>query len=415
MKPIFVPLLHNGNGSVMANFMMCHGEAFAGLTIDMRAIGDSHAGRGMNKTACDFLESGCDTWLNIDADILFTAKDIHKILSPDFPLLYGLYPKRQDDTPPCLGTFPVGAIERPDGLVELRRCGRGFMRVDRSLLESMKEENGGHARRFYNHGRPEWEFFESGVVTGEMSALEDGKAEWISEDWYFCERARQLGVPTLADPSIALGHEGNKVFRFGLNQLALAVISSNWRKIPGWFDFEPVYREIVETVPQGGKFVEIGCWMGKSLAAFVEFAREAGKIIEIHAVDTFKGTESEPCFSIHGPVLAANGGSVLPIFTENMKAVGAPANLTVHAVDSLAAATEFEDASIDAVFIDGDHSEEAVRWDISAWLPKVKPGGIIAGHDFDQDGVRNAVKSAFLPESIRIVGRSWVCVKSEAK
>jgi len=39
------------------------------------------------------------------------------------------------------------------------------------------------------------------------------------------------------------------------------------------------------------------------------------------------------------------------------------------------------DASLDLVFIDGDHSYEQTLRDIRNWLPKVRPGGILCGHD----------------------------------
>jgi uncharacterized Rossmann fold enzyme len=48
---------------------------------------------------------------------------------------------------------------------------------------------------------------------------------------------------------------------------------------------------------------------------------------------------------------------------------------------SVDAAKGFKDASLDFVFIDADHREECVRADIAAWKPKVKPGGMLMGHD----------------------------------
>lgn len=42
----------------------------------------------------------------------------------------------------------------------------------------------------------------------------------------------------------------------------------------------------------------------------------------------------------------------------------------------------FEDNSLDFVFIDGDHSYEAAYFDIYSWYTKVKPGGIVSGHDY---------------------------------
>lgn len=46
------------------------------------------------------------------------------------------------------------------------------------------------------------------------------------------------------------------------------------------------------------------------------------------------------------------------------------------------AVNRFEDESIDFVFIDGNHTLRYAIEDISIWTEKVKPGGIISGHDF---------------------------------
>jgi uncharacterized Rossmann fold enzyme len=53
---------------------------------------------------------------------------------------------------------------------------------------------------------------------------------------------------------------------------------------------------------------------------------------------------------------------------------------------SVPAAAHIPDASLDFVFIDADHTYEAVRADVLAWLPKVKPTGFIAGHDYENPG-----------------------------
>jgi predicted O-methyltransferase YrrM len=60
-------------------------------------------------------------------------------------------------------------------------------------------------------------------------------------------------------------------------------------------------------------------------------------------------------------------------------------------------AAAFEDASLDYVMIDADHAYEAVAKDIAAWLPKIRPGGILAGHDYTPEipGVCQAVTEAF--------------------
>ena len=61
---------------------------------------------------------------------------------------------------------------------------------------------------------------------------------------------------------------------------------------------------------------------------------------------------------------------------------------------SIEAAKDIEDKSLDLVFIDADHSYESVLQDIKAWLPKVRKGGILSGHDYDYPkfwGVKKAV------------------------
>ena len=42
----------------------------------------------------------------------------------------------------------------------------------------------------------------------------------------------------------------------------------------------------------------------------------------------------------------------------------------------------FSDQSVDFVFIDARHSYDAVLEDLKAWWPKIRPGGILAGHDY---------------------------------
>ncbi len=51
---------------------------------------------------------------------------------------------------------------------------------------------------------------------------------------------------------------------------------------------------------------------------------------------------------------------------------------------SLDAARIFKDGSCDLVFIDADHRYSSVCADIQAWKPKVKPGGILCGHDCEK-------------------------------
>jgi SAM-dependent methyltransferase len=177
-----------------------------------------------------------------------------------------------------------------------------------------------------------------------------------------------------------------------------------WQEIHGWFDYELAYCAIIDALPNNGRFVEVGCWLGKSIIAFSELARHSGKQIEIHAVDTFRGVPD--CARVPPEIKARiNEKGIAELFRANLHACGAN-NITVHVHESVAASKEFTDSSLDACFIDADHSYVAVKADIEAWLRKVKSGGILAGHDIDEEGVTKAVNE-LLPD-VETVGRCWL-------
>jgi hypothetical protein len=60
---------------------------------------------------------------------------------------------------------------------------------------------------------------------------------------------------------------------------------------------------------------------------------------------------------------------------------------------SIEAAKNFEDNSLDFVYIDGDHSLEML-FDLYAWIPKLKIGGIFSGHDW-KDGKNSGIRDAW--------------------
>ncbi len=55
------------------------------------------------------------------------------------------------------------------------------------------------------------------------------------------------------------------------------------------------------------------------------------------------------------------------------------------------AVLNFEDESLDFIFIDADHSYDSVFQDLSIWYPKIKKGGLLTGHDYEMMTVQQAV------------------------
>lgn len=62
-----------------------------------------------------------------------------------------------------------------------------------------------------------------------------------------------------------------------------------------------------------------------------------------------------------------------------------------------------DDGSLDFVFIDADHSYESVKEDINLWEPKVRPGGMVAGHDTHFPGVYKAITERYASGMLRMV------------
>lgn len=59
--------------------------------------------------------------------------------------------------------------------------------------------------------------------------------------------------------------------------------------------------------------------------------------------------------------------------------------------DSVEAAKEVPDGSLDFVFLDAAHTTAAVTADLRAWAPKVRAGGLVTGHDWWFPSVRRAL------------------------
>jgi len=154
-----------------------------------------------------------------------------------------------------------------------------------------------------------------------------------------------------------------------------------------WFSYPNLYRSIVDQFPSGSTFVEVGSWKGKSSAFMAVEIANSKKNIEFYCIDTWEGSLEHQ----HNKELE----KLYDIFTNNMQPL--QKYYKDFRMSSLEAVHRFKDQSLDFVFIDASHEYEDVKKDIEAWLPKIKAGGILAGHDYylgDIDyfpGVKKAV------------------------
>jgi hypothetical protein len=77
-----------------------------------------------------------------------------------------------------------------------------------------------------------------------------------------------------------------------------------------------------------------------------------------------------------------NDATLIAQAYEEARAKLAPYRCTLVKASSLDAAADVPDASLDVVYVDGNHEAPFVRHDLEAWTKKLKPGGLLCGHDY---------------------------------
>jgi hypothetical protein len=133
--------------------------------------------------------------------------------------------------------------------------------------------------------------------------------------------------------------------------------------------------------------LKIGVEIGVDKAGFSNHILDKTKIERYYCVDTWQddfGSDYRPdYFAKDGNVRYNEAREVLQPYIDEER-------VAMLRMTGMHASTLFPAKSIDFCYIDGDHSLEGIYTDIKAWLPKVKIGGIIAGHDY-KDGPKSGI------------------------
>jgi predicted O-methyltransferase YrrM len=169
-----------------------------------------------------------------------------------------------------------------------------------------------------------------------------------------------------------------------------------------WFTYPELYSDFVKNYLHNNSiFVEVGSWKGKSTAYIGVEIINSKKNIKCYAVDTWEGSPG-----VHDYDDYVKTNTLYQLFLSNissLKDVIIPIKNT-----SVEAAKQFKNNSIDVVYIDANHEYEYIKEDIHTWYPKVKPGGIISGHDYLFPGVYKAVHEYFPFDLKEYTGNCWV-------
>jgi hypothetical protein len=185
-----------------------------------------------------FLKSGADRLVFIDADIVFQPESLVMLLQREEDVIGGAYPRkalnwpaikaavaRGEEHPQRFAADFVVNVHRPEGaggdvvapvkdgcLLEVEALATGFLNISREALLRMAEA---HPETIYvaddrqHAGEAMHALFDCGIV-GER---------YLSEDYFFCHRWRQLGGQCWLHLGIALGHIGQHTYAGDLHSV----------------------------------------------------------------------------------------------------------------------------------------------------------------------------------------------------
>ena len=128
------------------------------------------------------------------------------------------------------------------------------------------------------------------------------------------------------------------------------------------------------------EMIEIGSYMGESTMMFAS----SNLFTTITCIDPHEGEEE------FNDIFGYTWEDVEKEFSLNTRYFE---NIIHHKKYSYEIHDIFSDEHYDFIYVDGSHEYEDVKRDLELYLPKVKPGGFIAGHDYMEyfDGVQKAV------------------------
>jgi hypothetical protein len=150
---------------------------------------------------------------------------------------------------------------------------------------------------------------------------------------------------------------------------------------------------LLELMPRGGRCAEVGVWRGD----FSERILRDTKPQELHLIDPWLFVPSYP-ESWYGGLSATSQADMDAIYaavTKRFEREVSEGTVIIHRLRSVGAADVFPDGLFDWLYLDADHTYEAVSADLSLYWPKVRPGGYLAGDDyFDGGWWKGGVKRA---------------------
>jgi len=154
-------------------------------------------------------------------------------------------------------------------------------------------------------------------------------------------------------------------------------------------DSKTIYSILLPLLKEGIKIAEIGVWTGKTSTVLGSMVKTFNG--KVYSVDHFEGQSKRELVGQHpnlnDPKLFSKWTGewdICSVWKANIKHTELEGYVTLKRMSSLEGSKEFEDEYFDFIYLDASHDYDSVKEDLEVWYPKLKPGGTIAGHDFEE-------------------------------
>ena len=204
--------------------------------------------RARNYLVDEFLRSNCTHLMFIDSDIGFDPNDVIALSviaaeGSDEHIVCGPYPKKciawekikravdkgfADKDPSNLERYVGDYVFNPkegtgsialDEPVEVLEGGTGFMMIQRAALEKFRDA---YPQYMYRPDHVRTEHFDGTreILMAFQAEVDPKSKRYLSEDYWFCQKAQEIGLKTWLCPWMKLQHMGSYVFGGSLIDLA---------------------------------------------------------------------------------------------------------------------------------------------------------------------------------------------------
>jgi hypothetical protein len=168
-----------------------------------------------------------DYLLSVDSDIVLPKDSLKKMIEADKDIVTGLYIQRIPNTHTLevymvtpnggMTNIPIELLSIHKGLVEVAGCGFGCVLIKSEVFRKME----------YPHF-----YYQSAVINQNR----------ITEDVYFCKKARDLGFTVWVDTTIKCDHKGSTFFKVNATPVIKEEKSTGVTVIPDNYRKETVFR-----------------------------------------------------------------------------------------------------------------------------------------------------------------------------